>query len=224
MQINAPHVLNGLFIAAAAAALSACGGGGGDSGSPPAPPPPPPATSCSSAGIAASNASTAPHTVCMLTTQGEVVVELYSQQAPQTVANFLSYVTQGRYTNTLFHRVARNFVDQGGGFKTDYTPIATAAAIPLESNNGLSNVRGTIAMARTSAPNSATSQFFFNVVDNSACLDYGKTICDTTGQGYAVFGRVIAGMATLDAINAVAVNVYEEPLTNVVVYWAQQLK
>jgi peptidyl-prolyl cis-trans isomerase A (cyclophilin A) len=203
--------------------LSACGGGGSDAGTAPTPTPPAPSNTCSAAGVAASNASTL-NTVCMLTTQGEIVVELEAAKSPITVANFLKYVTANRYDNTLYHRVVAGFVIQGGGYTADGTAVATYAPITLESNNGLSNVRGTIAMARTSDPNSATSQFFFNTVDNSACLDRGKTVCDATGNGYAVFGRVISGLDTIDKIAAVPVDGNSQPRTNVVTYWAKQLK
>ena len=202
--------------------LAACGGGGSDSGTTPTPTPPAPYLTCSAAGVAASNASTV-NTVCMLTTQGEIVLELYPAQAPITVANFLKYVNAKRYDNTLFHRVVKDFVIQGGGVTTTGTAVPTYAAIALESNNGLSNVRGTIAMARTSVPESATSQFFINVVDNSNCLDRGKTICDTTGNGYAVYGKVIAGLDVVDKIAAVAVT-NQAPIQPVVTYWATQLK
>jgi peptidyl-prolyl cis-trans isomerase A (cyclophilin A) len=203
--------------------LAACGGGGSDAGVTPTPTPPAPYLTCSAAGIAASNASTV-NTVCMLTTQGEIVVELYPAQAPITVANFLKYVNAKRYENTLFHRVVKDFVIQGGGVTTTGAAVPAYAAIALESNNGLSNVRGTIAMARTSVPESATSQFFFNVVDNSNCLDRGKTICDPTGNGYAVYGKVIAGLDVVDKIAAVAVRSDGTPVQDVVTYWATQLK
>lgn len=208
--------------------VAACGGGGADAGvaPPPAPTPPPtpPYLTCSPAGVAASTASTATSTVCMLTTQGEIVVELYPAQAPVTVANFLTYVNAGRYDNTLYHRVVAGFVVQGGGYTTAFTPVATYPAIALESNNGLSNVRGTIAMARTSAPVSATSQFFINVVDNSACLDFGNTRMGCDSNGYAVYGKVIAGLDVVDKIAAVAVDANGLPWQNVITFWAQQLK
>lgn len=225
-------------LAGALAALflvSACGGGGGgsdgtatSSGRPaPNPQPNPPTSSCSAAGVAASNASSAAATVCLLTSKGEIVIELESVKAPVTVANFLQYVNEGFYTSTLFHRVVPGFVVQGGGFITgSVAKTGVRSAIVLESNNGLSNVRGTIAMARTSAPNSATSQFFVNSVDNSACLDHGRTSCDTTGNGYAVFGRVISGLSTIDAISAEP-QLYagaETPATEVLLYWAKQLR
>lgn len=218
----------------AALVLSACGGGGGGetvvTPSVPVktnPKPTAPTTACSAAGLAASNASTASATVCMLTSNGEIVIELYADKAPITVANFLKYVKDGFYSNTLFHRVPRDFVVQGGGFITGgFEKTATYPPIVLESNKGLSNVRGTIAMARTTVANSATSQFFFNTVDNSACLDYGKVTCDTTGNGYAVFGKVISGLPTVDSINVEPrwVSNAEIPATEVLLYWAQQLK
>jgi len=221
-----------------AALLSACGGGaevdisggggggGGGGGTPypqPNPNPDPPTQSCSQAGLAASAASKW-GTVCMLTSSGEIVVELYDTYAPQTVANFYNYVAAGFYTNTLIHRVDRDFIVQGGGYTSGMvakTPLY--APITLESNNGLSNLRGTLAMARRSDPDSATSQFFFNVQDN-ASLDYQSA----SNPGYAVFGRIISGLATLDAINVVPTYTYSptdiEPRTEVLVYWAQRLK
>ncbi len=221
-----------------AALLSACGGGaaieiGGGGGGwdggghtqypQPNPNPNPSTLSCSPAGLAASAASQW-GTVCMLTSSGEIVVELYDTYAPQTVANFYKYVAAGFYTNTLIHRVDRDFVIQGGGYSPGMaakTPLY--APIPLESNNGLSNLRGTIAMARRSDPGSATSQFFFNVQDNTS-LDYQST----ANPGYAVFGRIISGLNTLDAINVVPTYTYSatdiEPRTEVLVYWAQRLK
>ncbi|MDG0863124.1 peptidyl-prolyl cis-trans isomerase [Pelomonas aquatica] len=220
-----------------AALLSACGGGaevdisgggggGGGGGTPypqPNPNPDPPTLSCSQAGLAASAASKW-GTVCMLTSSGEIVVELYDSYAPQTVANFYNYVAAGFYTNTLIHRVDRDFVVQGGGYTSGMVARAPLyGPIKLESNNGLSNLRGTLAMARRSAPDSATSQFFFNVQDN-ASLDYQSA----SNPGYAVFGRIISGLATLDAINVVPTYTYSptdiEPRTEVLVYWAQRLK
>ncbi|RZL33906.1 MAG: peptidyl-prolyl cis-trans isomerase, partial [Rubrivivax sp.] len=163
-------------------------------------------------------------TVCMLTSSGEIVVELYDTYSPQTVANFYKYVAAGFYTKTLIHRVDRDFVVQGGGYTSGMvakTPLY--APIKLESNNGLSNLRGTLAMARRSDADSATSQFFFNVVDNTS-LDYKSA----TDPGYAVFGRIISGLATLDAINVVPTYTYSQtdiqPRTEVLVYWAQRLK
>lgn len=139
--------------------------------------------------------------VTMVTNFGTMVVELYPAKAPITVNNFLKYTHDGFYTNTTFHRVISNFVIQGGGFLSNMAQKATTyPAIKLESNNGLSNVRGTIAMARGAAADTATSQFYFNVVDNSSCLDYGKVTCDTTGNGYAVFGQIVSGLSVADTI------------------------
>lgn len=232
-----PLRLASLFLALGAAAmLSACGGGaevqvvgGGGSGGggvqypQPNPNPSPTTLSCSPAGLAASAASPW-GTVCMLTSSGEIVVELYDSYAPQTVANFYNYVAAGFYTNTLIHRVDRDFVIQGGGYVSGMvakTPLY--APIKLESNNGLSNLRGTLAMARRSDPDSATSQFFFNVRDNTS-LDYQSA----ANPGYTVFGRIISGLPTLDAINVVPTYTYSstdiEPQTEVLVYWAQRLK
>lgn len=135
------------------------------------------------------------------TTMGDFVVELDAEKAPKSVANFVQYVKAKHFDGTIFHRVVATFMIQGGGFKPDLAQKPTRAAIALESRNGLNNVRGTVAMARTSDPNSATSQFFVNVVDN-AFLDADNA---RDGQGYAVFGRVIEGMDVIDQIKAVAV-------------------
>lgn len=135
--------------------------------------------------------------VSMQTNMGTIVLELYPDKAPKTVANFLQYVKDGFYTGTLFHRVIRNFMIQGGGFTADYQRKQTRAPIMNEANNGLSNTRGTIAMARTFEPHSATSQFFINVADN-ARLDY--TASTPRGWGYCVFGRVVRGMNVVDKI------------------------
>ena len=131
------------------------------------------------------------------TTLGAFVVQLDPQRAPKTVANFLDYVKAGFYKGTIFHRVIPGFMVQGGGFTPDMEQKPTRAPIPLESQNGLRNLRGTIAMARTANPNSATSQFFINVVDN-ASLDYPKP----DGYGYAVFGKIVSGMDVVDKIVA----------------------
>lgn len=137
--------------------------------------------------------------VLIETTMGNIKVELYPDKAPKTVANFLAYVKDGYYANTIFHRVIPNFMIQGGGFTSSMDQKTTKAAIPLESQNGLKNVRGAIAMARTKDPNSATSQFFINVKDNPS-LDYPKP----DGNGYAVFGKVLEGMDVADKIVSVA--------------------
>ena len=139
-------------------------------------------------------------TVVMATTKGRIVIELYSDQAPVTVANFLKYVDAKYYDNTVFHRVIPNFMIQGGGFTADLKARTTGKPIRNEADNGLSNKRGTVAMARTTEPHSATAQFFISTVDN-AFLDFrSKT---PQGWGYAVFGRVVEGMEVVDAIAAV---------------------
>ena len=137
--------------------------------------------------------------VRLATSAGDIVVELDREKAPKTVDNFLQYVKDGHYDGTIFHRVIATFMIQGGGFKPDMSQKTTRAPIPLESRNGLSNVRGTIAMARTADPNSATSQFFINVVDN-AMLDQANA---RDGNGYAVFGKVVDGMDVVDKIKDV---------------------
>jgi len=142
-------------------------------------------------------ASPAPR-VALDTSAGTIVLELAPQQAPKTVANFLEYVRGGQYDNTIFHRVMSGFMIQGGGYKPDLSEKPTRAPIPLESKSGLTNKRGTVAMARRGDPNSAAAQFFINVVDN-ASLDYPNP----DGHGYAVFGKVIEGMDVVDRIRAV---------------------
>lgn len=136
--------------------------------------------------------------VLIKTSKGEIVVELYPAKAPATVENFLKYVDDKHYDNTIFHRVIGNFMIQGGGFTADMNQKPTRAPIKLESQNGLKNSAGWIAMARTSVPDSATSQFFINVVDNSM-LNHPQP----DGHGYAVFGKVVKGMDTVEAIKAV---------------------
>ncbi|GIX25400.1 MAG: peptidyl-prolyl cis-trans isomerase [Caldimonas sp.] len=138
-------------------------------------------------------------TVRLSTTHGDIVIQLDAAQAPKTVENFLGYVRAGHYDGTIFHRVIDGFMIQGGGFTPDMVQKPTRAPIPLESRNGLSNLRGTIAMARTMDPNSATAQFFINVKDNPF-LDAANA---PDRQGYAVFGRVVAGMDVVDKIKAV---------------------
>jgi peptidyl-prolyl cis-trans isomerase A (cyclophilin A) len=139
--------------------------------------------------------------VRLATSLGDIVVELDREKAPQTVDNFVSYVKAGHYDGTIFHRVIENFMIQGGGMRPDMSEKPTRPPIPLESRNGLSNVRGTVAMARTMDPNSATAQFFINVKDNPF-LDQPNS---RDGNGYAVFGKVVAGMDVVDKIRAVPV-------------------
>ncbi|MBU9339997.1 peptidylprolyl isomerase [Burkholderia multivorans] len=142
--------------------------------------------------------ATAHPVVQLKTSQGDIRVELYPEKAPKTVANFLDYVKGGQYNGTIFHRVIKGFMIQGGGYKANFDEKPTRAPIPLESRNGLKNLTGTIAMARTSDPNSATAQFFINTVDNSG-LDYPNP----DGNGYAVFGKVVSGLDVVKKIEAV---------------------
>lgn len=137
--------------------------------------------------------------VDIVTNQGTFRVDLDDEAAPKTVANFLRYVDEGFYENTIFHRVIRGFMVQGGGFTEDLARKTTHQAVAYEGDNGLANNRGTLAMARTQSPNSATSQFFINHVDN-AFLNHGVR----GGAGYTVFGKVISGMEVVDAIAAVS--------------------
>jgi peptidyl-prolyl cis-trans isomerase A (cyclophilin A) len=137
-------------------------------------------------------------TVKLATSAGDIVIELDAAKAPKSVANFLSYVKAGHYDGTIFHRVIPDFMVQGGGFLPGLKEKSTRAPIPLEARNGLSNQRGTVAMARTMVPDSATAQFFINVKDN-VFLDAANS---RDGNGYAVFGRVIAGMDVVDKIRA----------------------
>ena len=137
--------------------------------------------------------------VKLATSAGDIVVELDAEKAPKTVANFLAYVKAGHYNGTVFHRVIPTFMIQGGGMTADMKEKPTRPPIGLESKNGLSNVRGSIAMARTNDPNSATSQFFINVKDNDR-LDAANA---RDGNGYAVFGKVISGMEVVDKIRDV---------------------
>ena len=144
--------------------------------------------------------------VIIHTSEGDFTLELYADQAPITVENFLSYARKGFYDGTIFHRVISGFMIQGGGFTRDLEPKPNDEPIQNEADNGLSNQRGTIAMARTNQPHSATSQFFINVVDNSASLDHrGKQSGRT--WGYAVFGQVTEGMDVVDRIRFVQTEV-----------------
>ena len=136
----------------------------------------------------------------MDTTKGKIVLELYAGKAPETVKNFLAYVDGGFYNGTIFHRVIPGFMIQGGGFTADMRQRDTRPPIDNEADNGLRNERGTIAMARTSDAHSATAQFFINTVNNDFLNHKSKS---TQGWGYAVFGRVVEGMAVVDAISGV---------------------
>ncbi|MEO1136832.1 MAG: peptidylprolyl isomerase [Pseudomonadota bacterium] len=136
------------------------------------------------------------------TSMGDIVVELYPETAPATVANFLEYATKGHYDRTLFHRVVAGYVIQGGGYSRLFTERTLRDPIPYEGDKGLKNERGTIAMARGDKPDSAQSQWFINLRDNAE-LDHRVTEIGTI-YGYAVFGRVVEGMDVADAIGAVA--------------------
>lgn len=133
----------------------------------------------------------------MKTSLGTIVIKLDAQNAPVTVQNFVTYVNEGFYNGTIFHRVIPDFMIQGGGFTADFTQKPTNEPIKNEADNGLKNKRGTIAMARTMDPNSASAQFFINVKDNNF-LDHRDKI--PQGWGYAVFGQVVDGMNVVDEI------------------------
>ena len=162
----------------------------------------------------AASAADAPK-VKLSTSAGDIVVELYPDKAPKSVENFLQYVRDKHYDGTVFHRVMDGFMIQGGGFTADLQQKPIRAPIPLEATNGLTNDRGTIAMARTANPNSATAQFFINLVNNASL-----NAPSPDGHGYAVFGKVVAGMDVVDKIKGVAVgnqgphqNVPKTPVT-----------
>ena len=144
--------------------------------------------------------------VVFQTSQGNFTVEVYPDKSPKTVENFLRYVKHKHYNGTVFHRVIPNFMVQGGGFTPNMQQKTTREPIPLEANNGLKNDRGTIAMARTANPQSATAQFFINVVDNQ-----NLNAPRPDGHGYAVFGKVVQGMDVIDKIRGV-------PTTNAGMY------
>lgn len=161
--------------------------------------------------------------IVMETSKGEIVLELYPDKAPLTVKNFINYVDAGFYKGTIFHRVIPGFMLQGGGFSQDMQKKPTLKPVKNEADNGLKNDRGTIAMARTQDPHSASSQFFINTVDN-AFLNYkGRT---KAGWGYAVFGKVIKGMEVVDAISKVETGTHERyrdvPKTPVVIIKVRQ--
>lgn len=147
--------------------------------------------------FASAHAASPDPSVLIKTNLGNITVQLNSQKAPKTVANFLRYVDAGFYNGTIFHRVIPDFMIQGGGLTVNMVRKPTHAGIPNESDNGLKNVRGSIAMARTMDPNSATSQFFINLRDNPF-LNYSPV----KGDGYAVFGKVTQGMNVVDKIAA----------------------
>ena len=159
------------------------------------------------------------------TTMGNIVIELNQEKAPNTVANFLEYVKSGHYDGTIFHRVIDGFMIQGGGMDANMTEKSTNAPIQNEADNGLRNEVGTIAMARTSDPHSATAQFFINVKDNSFLNFSGK---NPQGWGYAVFGKVIEGMDIVNKIKGVPTGKYgfhaDVPTTPVVITHAKVIE
>ncbi len=134
--------------------------------------------------------------ILMKTSQGDIILELDKEKAPKTVENFLSYVNEGFYSGTIFHRVIKDFMIQGGGFTPDMQRKKTHDPVENEAKNGLKNKRGSIAMARTSAPHSATAQFFINHKDN----DFLDNANSRDGWGYCVFGKVVEGMDVVDSI------------------------
>lgn len=134
------------------------------------------------------------------TNKGDIKIETFDEQAPKTVKNFIEYCQEGFYNNTIFHRVINNFMIQGGGFELGMKQKKTKSPIENEAANGLKNSRGTLAMARTNDPHSATAQFFINVVDN-AYLDYRSS--DASDFGYCVFAKVVDGLDVVDAIKTV---------------------
>lgn len=149
--------------------------------------------------------------VLIKTSKGDIKVELDKEKAPISVENFLSYVNDGYYNGTIFHRVIKNFMIQGGGFTADMKQKPTKDPIKNEAKNGLSNAKGTLAMARTSVVDSATSQFFINLIDNKF-LDHG-----TRDYGYAVFGKVIEGMDVVDKIAIVPTGYQDVPTETITI-------
>jgi cyclophilin family peptidyl-prolyl cis-trans isomerase len=169
------------------------------------------------AALAATPAAPVHPRVALETSKGTIVLELYPDKAPKTVANFLKYVKAGQYNGTIFHRVIPRFMIQGGGFTPNMAEKPTQAPIQNEADNGLGNDRGTLAMARTSDPNSATAQFYINVVDNAA-LNHTPS-----SPGYAVFGKVVEGMDVADAIAAVKTKAQDVPVEPVIIKTAREL-
>lgn len=159
------------------------------------------------------------------TSKGDIIVELLPAKAPKTVDNFLGYVRSGFYDGTVFHRVIKGFMIQGGGMAPGLKPKSTGAPIQNEAANGLGNKRGTMAMARTMDPHSASSQFFINVVDNDFLDHKGK---NPRGWGYCVFAKVVAGMDVVDAIAAVSTTVSGDfsdvPKEDVILIKASEVK
>lgn len=156
--------------------------------------------------------------VLMQTSMGDIVIELYPQKAPKTVANFLQYVDEGFYNGTIFHRVINGFMIQGGGFTEEMAQKETHPPVMNEADNGLRNTVGTLAMARTMDPHSATAQFFINV-NNNTSLDFREKT--PRAWGYAVFGRVVEGMGVVEAIKGVSTGSRgmhsDVPTTNIII-------
>jgi peptidyl-prolyl cis-trans isomerase A (cyclophilin A) len=179
-------------------------------------------TSPDSKTAAKPSATAASPQVQVVTSMGNFTIELNAERAPLTVANFLAYVDQGHYTNTLIHRAVANFVIQGGGFNADYTAKAAPVKVVNESGNGLSNIRGTVGLARTQDPHGGNAQFYVNINDNAA-LDPNQT-----RWGYAVFGRVTSGMDVVDRIGNVATGAHgiikdEAPLKPIIIQRIERL-
>lgn len=193
-----------IAVLATTLAIFGCNNGGGEDSS----------TPVSNNGGSTSTSSTVQ--VSMKTSMGDMVLELYPDKAPITVANFMQYVNSGFYNNLIFHRVVKEFVVQGGGISATGQTPATQPPIKLEVGKGLSNVRGSVAMARSIGLDSATSQFFINTVDN--------TQLDTQGGGYAVFGKVVSGLSVVDQINLVPTDSNNQPLTPVIIKSVTQIK
>ena len=174
--------------------------------------------------LAANAEGVAAPQVKLETSMGDIVIELNKDKAPNTVANFISYVEDGFYNGTIFHRVIENFMVQGGGFDENFEQKGTKAPIQNEADNGLSNKRGSIAMARTNDPHSATAQFFINAVDNDFLDFRGKA---PSGWGYAVFGEVVEGMDVVDKIREVKTTMrgphQDVPAENIVIIKASVL-
>lgn len=162
--------------------------------------------------------------VKLTTSLGEIIIQLNSEKAPISAKNFITYVKEGFYNGTIFHRVIPGFMAQGGGFDTDFKQKEVHASIKNEADNGLKNVRGTLAMARTAAPDSATAQFFINYKDNSF-LDH--TSPTSSGWGYAVFAEVIEGMDIVDAMSDAATGNHhghqDVPKENIIIEKAEVL-
>jgi cyclophilin family peptidyl-prolyl cis-trans isomerase len=164
-------------------------------------------------------------TVVIETSYGEITVELNDAKAPQSVANFLAYIDSLHYSDTIFHRVIKDFMIQGGNFTVDMQPKKTRPAIKNEAANGLRNLRGTIAMARTGVVDSATSQFFINLKDNGF-LDHKNS--SPQGYGYAVFGKVVKGMDVVDKIGTTRTHTFRRfrdvPVEPVVIHSINRVK